>query len=351
VPNLERSWIESYGRVALTGERLRFTQGSPAMGGRWFDVHASRVGQPEQRLVALLFNDVTAHQVEQENRRRAEEALRASEHKFRVFADTAPAMLWVTETDGRCTYLSRGWHQFTGQTDDEGLGYGWLDAVHPEDREVARQTFLSANAAQQPFELEHRLRRADGAYRWVIDAGHPRFAPDGRFDGYVGSVIDIHDRKLAEDRLDLAVRSGEVGLWHCDLPFDVLVWNQQVKEHFGLPPDARVTIETFFERQHPDDREKTQTAVGDAIENRVPTIPSIEPLGSTAGRAGFGRSGAPATTGIAPRASTGSPSTSPRWSRCARPRKRPARPRTSSWRCSATSCETRWRPSSPPSSS
>jgi PAS domain S-box-containing protein len=268
VPNLERYWIDAYGRVALTGRPIRFVQESPAM-GRWFEVHAARIGPPARRLVALLFNDITAYRAEQESRRRAEEALRESEHRFRVFADTAPAMLWVTEVDGSCSHLSRGWFQFTGQTEAEGLGYGWLEAVHPEDRDAARHTFLSANTRREPFEIQHRVRRADGAYRWVIDAGRPRFAAGGRFDGYVGSVIDIHDRKLAEDRLDLAVNSGKVGLWYCNLPFDVLVWNRQVKEHFGLPPDATVTIDTFFERLHPDDREPTRKAIEDSIERKT----------------------------------------------------------------------------------
>jgi PAS domain S-box-containing protein len=267
VPGLERSWIDVYGRVALTGEHLRFTQESPAM-ARWFDVHAVRVGAPERRLVALLFSDVTAHHVEQGRRRRAEAARRESEHRFRIFADTAPVMLWVTDADGRCSYLSRGWYQYTGQTEQEGLGYGWLDVVHPDDRDLARRTFLAANASQQSFELEHRVRRADGTYRWVIDAGRPRVTQDGQFDGYVGSVIDIHDRKLAEDRLDLAVRSGEVGLWYCDLPFDQLIWTLEVKAHFGLPADATVTIDTFFERLHPDDREPTRRAIQESIDSR-----------------------------------------------------------------------------------
>jgi PAS domain S-box-containing protein len=268
VPGLERSWIEVYGRVALTGEPVRFVQGSAAM-GRWFDVHASRIGQPEKRLVALLFNDITSLRLEQENRQRAEDALVESERRFRVLADTAPAMLWVTEADGTASYLSRGWYEFTGQTEAQGQGYGWLEAVHPEDRELAGRAFMAANTRQEAFELEHRVRRADGSYRWVIDAGRPRFDADRRFVGYVGSVIDIHDRKVAEDRLDLAVNSGKVGLWYCDLPFDVLVWSPQVKEHFGLPPDAVVTIETFFERLHPDDREKTRSAIEDSIAKKT----------------------------------------------------------------------------------
>ena len=108
VPDLEPSWIQTYGKVALSGEPTHFVQRSGAM-GRWFDVHASRIGPPEQRLVALIFNDITAQRVVAEERQQAIDALHASENRFRVFADTAPAMLWVTEADGGCSYLSRGW--------------------------------------------------------------------------------------------------------------------------------------------------------------------------------------------------------------------------------------------------
>ena len=264
VPDLERSWIDVYGRVALTGEPHRFTQGSEAM-GRWFAVYAARVGQPEQRRVALLFSDISAQHREQAERRRAEAALQAVDARSRQFSDTAPAMLWGTEVDGRCTYLSRGWYDFTGQTEAEALGFGWLDAVHPDHRLEAERLFRSATLAQGPFDLEHQLRRHDGTYRWVIDAGRPRVDGAGHFAGFVGSVIDIHDRKVVEQRLDLAVNSGKVGLWHCDLPFASLIWNTQVKEHFGLPPDAEVTIETFFEWMHPDDREPTRLAIEEAI--------------------------------------------------------------------------------------
>ncbi len=269
VPNLEPHWVETYGRVALTGVSAHFVQGSQAM-GRWFEVHASRIGPPERLLVALAFNDITAQRRLEEEQVQTEKALRATEQRFRLFADTAPAMLWVTEADGSCSYLSRGWYDYTGQTEANGLGYGWLEAVHPDDRESARRKFIDANAQRAPFELEHRLRRADGTYRWVIDAGRPRFDVDGAFDGYVGSVIDIHDRKLAEERLELAVNSGEIGLWSSDLPLDVLVWNRQVKEHFGLPPDAVVTRDVFYERLHPDDRASARAAIEASLENHMP---------------------------------------------------------------------------------
>ena len=113
-PDLETHWIETYARVGLGGEQLRFQSGSAAM-GRWFDVFATPV-EPRGRF-AVVFKDVTA-------RNTAEAALRESEARFRVMADTAPAMLWITDHRSRCTFLSRGWFDYTA-TEAEGLGLGW----------------------------------------------------------------------------------------------------------------------------------------------------------------------------------------------------------------------------------
>ena len=135
-----------------------------------------------------------------------ETALRESEERFRNMADHAPVMMWVTESDGSCSYLNRAWHQFTGQTAEETKGFGWLDATHPDDKGEAERIFASANARREAFRIEYRLRRADGVYRWTIDAAAPRFGPGGEFLGYIGSVIDIDDRKEAEERQKLLVQ-------------------------------------------------------------------------------------------------------------------------------------------------
>lgn len=124
-----------------------------------------------------------------------------SEARFRNMADSTPVMMWVTDPNGYCNYLNRTWYEFTGQSEEEGLGYGWLDATHPDDKPAVEQAFIAANAAQTPFRAEYRLRQADGTYRWTIDAASPRFGVDGAYLGYVGSVIDIDDRRDAEDAL------------------------------------------------------------------------------------------------------------------------------------------------------
>ncbi|MDX6750666.1 PAS domain S-box protein [Geminicoccaceae bacterium 1502E] len=135
--------------------------------------------------------------------RLAEQALRESEERFRNIADHTPAMIWVSEPDGSCTYINRRWGDFTGQPFAESMGLGWLDCVHPEDRPTAEAVFLAANAQSRDFEIRYRLRRHDGVWRWVSDTAAPRFAADGVFLGYVGSVLDIDERRRWEEKQTL----------------------------------------------------------------------------------------------------------------------------------------------------
>ena len=130
----------------------------------------------------------------------------AAQQQLRDFADSAPAILWVTEANGLCSFLSRAWTQFTGQPETAGLGFGWLEMVHPQDRAEAEAAFRQATARGEPFTMEHRLRRPDGSWTWVVDAGRPRTGPAGEFLGFAGSVTDIHERHLTEQALR---RSGE----------------------------------------------------------------------------------------------------------------------------------------------
>jgi PAS domain S-box-containing protein len=142
---------------------------------------------------------------------------------YRSIADDTEIIMWTTEASGYCTYLNPAWYQFTGQAEGDGLGLGWLGATHPEDRPAAEAAFLMANEAQSHFRAEYRLRRHDGVYRWVIDAAAPRFGEDGNYLGYVGAVLDINDRKLAEAavvasnaRFQAAIRAVEGILWTND---------------------------------------------------------------------------------------------------------------------------------------
>jgi len=129
-----------------------------------------------------------------------------SEQRFRNLADTAPVMLCITGPDGHCSFLSRGWYEFTGQKPAEGVGFGWLEAVHPDERAATRAHYLTANARGQAFAREHRIRRADGEYVWMLCAGQPRRDSKGRFGGYMVAIVDVSARKRAEHKNELLLR-------------------------------------------------------------------------------------------------------------------------------------------------
>ena len=133
--------------------------------------------------------------------KRAETQLRESEGRFRLVANTAPVMIWMAGTDRKCSYVNKTWLNFTGRPLEAELGDGWVQGVHTDDSNRCLQTYTEAYNRRESFELQYRLRRKDGEYRWVLDDGVPRFNPDGTFAGYIGSCIDITERKLAEESL------------------------------------------------------------------------------------------------------------------------------------------------------
>ncbi|MFD0913465.1 hybrid sensor histidine kinase/response regulator [Methylophilus luteus] len=136
-------------------------------------------------------------------RQQTENALHKSEKRFNDFAQTAPAILWATESNGICSFLTSGWYEFTGQPKNNGLGFGWLDAVHDEDREAVRLVFADAHVKSKEFTCEHRILHSDGTYHWVINTGRPNLSSSNQLLGMVGNVLDITHRKLLEEKIKL----------------------------------------------------------------------------------------------------------------------------------------------------
>lgn len=200
------------------------------------------------------------------------------EQYFRDLVDSSPSILWVTRPDGYCTYLSKQWYDFTGRNIEDDLGLGWTENIHPEDKQAAGEEFIRCSNAQIHYEVTFRLRRKDGVYRWVMDKGHPRYDEKGEFQGFVGTVIDIHEQKQTEQDLnDLKERfmrvatATNLGVFYCDLPFAELIWNPEVKNHFWIPDiKDRITLELFYAIIHPEDRKMTENAINTSIQNKTP---------------------------------------------------------------------------------
>jgi hypothetical protein len=170
--------------------RLRRNDGSEI----WVSISCGPVCDASGVVVSLLglFAEIT-------ERKLAEAKIRESEERFRNMANFAPVLIWMAGHDKLCEFFNQGWLAFTGRSLEQEIGNGWVQGVHPDDMHRCLDVYHSAFNARRPFEMEYRLRRHDGEYRWVLDTGAPRFAPDAKFMGYVGTAVDITDKKRAEE--------------------------------------------------------------------------------------------------------------------------------------------------------
>jgi PAS domain S-box-containing protein len=140
-------------------------------------------------------------------KRKAEAVLRESEERFRTLAETTPSLIWMCDAQGKTTYLNERRFAYTGADTSAGYGDTWMEYVHPDDRPTVKDNFSSALMTRQPYSSEYRLRRSDGVYRWVFNVASPRLNSNRSFAGFIGSIIDITDQKLAQQTLrDLSGR-------------------------------------------------------------------------------------------------------------------------------------------------
>lgn len=196
-------------------------------------------------------------------------ALRASESRFQAMADSAPVLIWVTGTDQGCIWCNQQWLDFTGRTLAEEMGDGWSEGVHPDDLANCLAVYREHFEQREPFDIQFRMRRADGQYRWLIDRGVPHFNPSGEFLGYIGSCVDFTARKLAEDarhaneeRLRLALRAANAGIWDWDIRSGTMLWSPENYALYGLDPSAGMPTEAEWARCiHPDDLARVKQAI------------------------------------------------------------------------------------------
>jgi PAS domain S-box-containing protein len=217
--------------------------------------------------VAISAEEVTAEKA-------AEEALARSEAQFRTLAEAIPGMLFVTDSDGGNRYVNETFARFSGLPKEQLLGRGWLQLLHPDDRDRTWAAWGDAQANDRPYEVEYRLRNHAGDYRWI--AARALRIPSSDGDGgeqWVGTCIDIHDSKVAEQdlreseaRVRVATELAEVGFWDVDLINDRLIWPPVVKAMFGISADKAVSMRDFYDGLHPEDRDRTSAAFAAAAD-------------------------------------------------------------------------------------
>ena len=199
--------LEEYRRSdirAVQSTPLRSRLGSPL---GMISTHWRAPHQPTEEDFRLF--DVLARQAaDLIERIRTEEALRESEERFRLIANNAPVIIWMCDTSRRSTYVNQMGLDLTGEGRAGDLVAPWTAAVHPDDASQCRGTRVAAFDRREPFRMDYRVRRVDGEYRWILCDGAPRYHADGSFAGYIGSGLDVTERKRA--LLALAAVSRQV---------------------------------------------------------------------------------------------------------------------------------------------
>jgi len=190
----------------------------------------------------------------------AERGVAESEERHRALIEASTVMVWRAAPDGSIL-RGWGWEEFSGQAPDEYEGRGWLEAVHPGDRDRVDTAWQRSVASGEPIESEYRARRRDGQHRWVLSRALPLKDARGSVREWVGTLTDIHEQRLAEEalrtseeRLRLAVETTRLGIWDADLVTGRRQWSAEARTILGIGPEVPTTRDSFLERIHPEDR-------------------------------------------------------------------------------------------------
>jgi PAS domain S-box-containing protein len=237
------------------------------------------------------------------SRRRAEEALRESEQRWRSLTEALPQLVWGAGPDGGCDYFSTQWTNYTGVAESDLLGWRWMETLHPDDREPTRQFWTESVAGRQPYDVEYRIRRSDGTYGWFKTRGTPIRNAEGRIVKWFGTCTDISDRKRAEqalkeheaelrqarDLLEIKVmertkelrrseayleeaqKLSKTGSWaRVSSTGEIRYWSEECYRVLGFEPqDGLPRFEKFLQHVHPDDQRRVLETAENAGREKV----------------------------------------------------------------------------------
>jgi PAS domain S-box-containing protein len=215
------------------------------------------IGFGEELMFTAFIRDITS-------RTRAEAALRESELRFRTTANAAPVLIWMSGPDKRCTWFNQRWLDFVGRAIEQELGDGWCDNLHPADFDRVLDTYHAAFDAHRTYEMEYRLQRDDGAWRWLLERGTPNIGPNGEFEGYIGTCIDITEHRetveaLRESRARFKTLAESLPqmIWTCTRDGYCDYLSRQWLDYTGRS-EAQQLGKGWLEQVHPDDRVKVE---------------------------------------------------------------------------------------------
>src|SRR5262245_20755754 len=237
-------------RMYEAEHRIRHKDGSV----RWIWARGHGVFAPEGslRFIEGFNQDIT-------RQRRTEEALRESEQRWRSLTEALPQLVWSATPDGACDYFSTQWTQHTGVPERDLLGWRWLEALHPDDREPTRRLWADSVAGRGPYDVEYRVRRSDGVYRWFKTRGTPIRDSAGRIVKWFGTCTDISDLRQteqalreSEERFRGTFENAAVGIGHRHLDGRFLRVNEKFCTILDYPRDELLQ-RTGQEITHPDD--------------------------------------------------------------------------------------------------
>jgi two-component system sensor histidine kinase/response regulator len=260
------SWIDAIAeeRNHEVEHRIRSSDGRY----RWFTTRGVPIRDTAGQIVKWFgtCTDINEH-------KRSEQALTESEQRWRSLTETLPQLVWTATPDGACDYFSMQWTQFTGVPENHLLGWQWMEVLHPDDRERTRQFWTDSVAGRGPYDVEYRVRRLDGEYRWFKTRGVPIRDSGGDVYQWFGTCTDISDAKQLEEelrqanaRLDLAVRGGNVAVWEFHLPDGIFRNGSAILlNHWAQlgyePPEGPVPTSEWIALVHPEDWDRVESAI------------------------------------------------------------------------------------------
>src|SRR5438094_5956206 len=205
----------------------------------------------------------------------SEAGLRESEERFRVVADSSPVLIWMSGLDKLCTFFNKVWLEFTGRTVEQEMGNGWAEGVHPDDFQSCLKTYVEAFDAREPFVMQYRLRRHDGAYRWISDTGVPRYDAQRNFAGYIGSCVDVTELiskeealRDSEERMSLAADAAGLIVWTWDVRRDEVWLSDKDRAFFGFSQREKLNADRVRSIVHSEDRQFVRQLVENSLRTR-----------------------------------------------------------------------------------